>query len=138
MTDPREVGASEILTTAMNMVREARETVLVTMQAAEELAHPLPRDYFLLLEQKMHEGVQLIRIGFGSKEEFAHLQDQTQFSHSNYRFYPTESTDYRRMLLVDNKKMLFAKTDADGRHVFYTEDPRLIADLKTYAQTFSV
>lgn len=132
MTIPREVDASDILKTAMSMVRSAQKSVQATMQAAEELEHPLPRGYFLLLGQKLDQGVQLERLGFGSAAEFDELADRIHFNSQNYTFRRTDDMNYRRLLLVDDSKLLFVSNDTNGRHVYYTEDPNTIIEYKSY------
>ena len=132
---PREVGASDVLKTAMSLVRSAQKSVRVTMQAVEEIEHPLPREYFLLLREKINNGVKVIRIGFGGTDDFEKIKEQVGFENPNYTFRMTKETDYRRMLLVDDSKLLFAKTDANGRHVFYTEDHSLIKKYTEYFET---
>lgn len=110
----------------------ARHTINLTMQAVEEAQNPIPQEYFLLLGQKLEEGVQIVRIGFGTDEEFKMLRSRVYIEHPRYTFHRIDSADYRRMLLVDNSKMIFRRIDASGPHVFYSEDPQVIAEYKSY------
>ncbi len=116
----------------MNIVDSAKVAITITMQAAEEIDNPLPSEYFSLLRRKMREGVVITRIGFGSEKEFEKIKASVRFNDANYIFCRSNANDYRRMLLVDNSKLMFAEKGVDGRHVFYTEDSGKIDEFKTY------
>jgi hypothetical protein len=105
----------------------------MTMQAEEEKLHPLPEEYFALLLSRMETGVQVTRIGFGGEKEFEPLELQTRMDSPHYRFILAPSAAiYRRMLLVDGSRLLFAKTDKTGRKVYYTEEPETITAYTEY------
>jgi hypothetical protein len=128
----REIEPEKILETATAIVASARRSIQMTMEAREELASPLPQAYFQLLKQKLEEDVRVERIGFGKDQDFARLGDQVIFTHPNYSFTRTEAKDYHRMLLVDSSRLLFARVNESGRHVYFTEDPGVTADFRQY------
>lgn len=127
MKDPREIDSSEILREVSAAVSSARESVLATMQASEELANPLPRDYFVLLMKKMDAGVKVTRLGFGSREQFELLK-AVSVEHRNYRFLRTNSDEYRRMICVDNTRLFFNM----GGRFYLTTDHLLLSEYLTY------
>jgi hypothetical protein len=128
----REIESKKIVETAMGLVTSAKQNVQMTMQAKEEMTSPLPSQYFLLLKSKMDEGIHIERTGFGSEEEFEQLGEQVLFAHQNYSFRCVDDANYKRMLLIDGSKLMFAKSDESGRHVYYTEDPEAVSEYKEY------
>ncbi len=116
----------------MRIVGGAKKSVKATMLAKEEAGSPLPSDYFSLLKKKMTAGVHVIRIGFGSEKEFASLKKNVQIRNKNYEFYCLPKTGYQRMLLIDDSKLMFAKTIGKKRSFFYTEEPKTIAKYKKF------
>ena len=132
MLIPREVDASEILKTAMRLIQSARKTIRATMNAAEEIEHPLPREYFLLLHKKMGVGILVQRVGFGNKKDFSSIKDKVEINHPYYEFHRTEKRNYMRMLLVDDSKLLFAMKEKINNRYFYTEDKKSVEYYKKY------
>ena len=132
MSTPKEIEPAKILETAMDLIGLATSSVRITMQASEELANPLPPNYFALLEDTLTRGVRVIRIGFGTEGGFEPLHGRVHIPHPSYTFHRTDATDYRRMILADDSKLMFIKNDTHGRHIFYTEDSDLIRDYKEY------
>ncbi len=109
----------------------------VTMQAGEEMRNPVRAEYYGLLEKKMEEGVQIIRVGFGSPAEFTVLMAQRPYIHShhpNYTFRRVNNVGYQRMLMVDDSRMMFRVYEQDIPRVYYTEDEETI---RQYLDSFS-
>lgn len=130
-----EIDSQNILKTAMAMVRSARSTIRMTMEAREELESPIPEPYFALLREKMEAGVMVTRVGFGDEKDFEELASRVRIDSPQYAFVKTRSDDYRRMLLVDDRKLLYSRTDATGKHVFYSEDSAHISEYVHYFET---
>ena len=114
------------------MVGSATSSIRMTMHADEEVRNPIPEEYFVLLQKKVRDGVKVTRIGFGTEQKFAPLASRVFIDHPNYVFIRTEALDYRRMLLADGTKLLFARTDAMGRRVFCTDDASTIGSYAEY------
>ncbi|MBI5644795.1 hypothetical protein HY970_01730 [Candidatus Kaiserbacteria bacterium] len=129
-----EIEQSDVLETAMRLVRDAHSTIQMTMQAIEEIERPLPPEYFALLERKMNEGVKVTRIGFGRAEDFERIFSRVHIQHPNYLFHRTDQTDYRRMLLIDGSQLLFVRKDDTGRHIYLSDERE---DLERYTRYFS-
>lgn len=132
MSITREVDASEILTTAMRLVESARKTIRATMNTAEEIKHPLPRKYFLLLRRKMEAEILVQRLGFGREKDFSRIKDRVEIQNPYYQFHRTEGKGYKRMLLIDDSKLLFAKKEKIRNRYFYTEEKKLVEYYKKY------
>ena len=132
MTTPRELDNLEILETAKSIVAAAQTSVKATMLVSEELERPLPGDYFLLLRKKMDAGVKITRVGFGSNEEVGRLTDKIDFAHNNYEFILCRHGTYKRMLLVDDSRLMFATETPEGKRFYYSEDPDDITDYLNY------
>ncbi|MDP3948680.1 MAG: hypothetical protein Q8Q17_01885 [bacterium] len=130
----KEITPAEILKTAMRLIRSARKTIRATMNAAEEIEHPLPREYFLLLPKKMAAGILVQRVGFGNKKDFSSIKDRIEINHPYYKFHRIGKRNYKRMLLIDNSKLLFAKKEKGHNRYFYTEDKKLVGYYKKYFQ----
>ncbi len=128
------IGKEEILTKVKAQLLGVREKVLVTMEADEEKIHPTPKEYFDCFLTTMRNGKTGIRLGFGKRGLYENeLRDKVYLPDSlSYTFVPTDSTDYRRMLLFDDSRLICRKFDARTPHVWYSEDPKWIADYKKY------
>ena len=128
----QKIENSKILETAIELVANAHSTIQMTMNAKEEIENPLPDGYFQLLQTKMDAGVRVTRIGFGTSREFEPIRDRVMFENLNYSFIRTSLRDYRRILLIDGRKLLFVDTTNGKRQVFYSEEPSLISQFTTY------
>lgn len=102
------------------------------MLAKEEAQNPLPKEYFSLLKKKLAYGLQIERIGFGSKSELKKIRKVIEIKNKNYVFYSAPKSDYRRMLLVDGSKLMFAKTVNGKRYFYFTRDAKKIKSLNTF------
>ncbi len=129
-----EIAITKILATAMRLVRSAWKTIRATMNAAEEIEHPLPQKYFLLLQKKMDSGILIRRLGFGSKKDFSRINDRIEISHPYYQFHRAKSRNYMRMLLIDDSKLMFAMKEKKRNRYFYTEDKKLVGYYTKYFQ----
>ncbi len=122
-----EIAKQRVILTAEKLVREAKKDIIVTMDMKEELIHPLPVSYHVLLEKQAKKGVRVVRYGFGTKREYICLKPQV----SNIQFvYAGSLSFYQRMIVIDGKKALFRL----GDHVYYTEFPDLAACLVKYTE----
>lgn len=128
----QEVSSDHILKTVMVAVRSARRLIRATIDLDEEVRKPLPEEYFLLLQQKLAQGVHLYRVGFGSDEATSLFLQQQPFSHSGYHFSTNKKDPYRRMILIDDKILFFARQEQNSRRFFTTDDPQSIADALSY------
>lgn len=112
------------------MVQGAKTSIFATMDLAEELARPLPEEYFSLLAKKNKEGVRLQRVAFGTPEgfqEFLKLHpDQASYS------LLTASRDYRRMLLVDDIVLMYAVDVKGSIKFFQTSSLTVVKEFKGY------
>lgn len=102
------------------------------MNAAEEIEHPLPREYFSLLHKKMDAGILIQRVGFGNKKDFHRVKERVEIKHPCYEFHRIERGNYKRMLLVDDSKLLFAVKEKTNNRYFYTEDKELVGYYEKY------
>lgn len=122
----------------MRLVRNAKKSILMTMQAKEEAENPLPNAYFSLIRKKMEEGVQVIRVGFGLRHDFENMSDRVFIDEQNYTFVTTKALDYRRMLLVDGSKLMFVKMENGTRYVYYTDDVNVVNIYKHYFNRYTL
>jgi hypothetical protein len=125
MSTQSEISTNDIISRAMSIVADAKYEILATMDLAEELANPLPNEYFFLLQEKMNQGVNLNRLAFGTKEEFVQFQ-KNQPSRPEYACHLAKKGDYRRMLLIDRKELMFATSDSPEKKFFFTEEQKTI------------
>ena len=128
----QEVSSDSILETVMVAVRSARRLIRATMDLDEEVRKPLPEEYFLLLQQKLAQGVQLYRVGFGSDKTITLFLQQQPFSHPGYHFSTNKKDPYRLMILIDDRILFFARQEQNSRRFFTTDDPQSIADALSY------
>jgi len=128
----KRIDSSKVLITAMRIVKGAKKSIKATMLAKEEAQNPLPKEYFLLLKKKVRSSVQVERIGFGSKSEIRKIMKVVEIKSKYYAFHSAPKSGYRRMLLVDGSKLMFAKTVNGKRCFYFTEDPEKIRVLNTF------
>lgn len=123
----REIAKQRVMLTAQKLVRQAKKDIIVTMDMKEELIHPLPASYHVLLGKQANKGVRIVRYGFGTKREYARLKSQI----SKIQFiYAGSLSLYQRMIVIDGEKALFRL----GDHVYYTEFAELAACLAKYTE----
>lgn len=119
------IHPDNILKAVMARVATAKNEILATMDAAEELKKPLPPAYFQILQQKVEEGVRLKRLIFGPPEFLNAILARESFSGEAKR---AEKSRYRRMILIDGK-ILFSRQNG----IFYlTADRSAIRKAKKY------
>lgn len=129
----KEIDKSDILQKAMSIIGLAKHEILATMDLAEEVKKPLPLEYFSLLRRKIETGVKVTRLAFGSIADFRIFSQKHNITDENYECILVKSRNYKRMLLIDGKKLLFAVDDDGKRRFFYSTDPERI---KEYFQYF--
>ncbi|MEK7601852.1 MAG: hypothetical protein AAB480_04960 [Patescibacteria group bacterium] len=118
--------------TAQRLQNEAERSIYLTMEANEEKEHSLPKQYYENLRKVMDKGVKVTRIGFGTTQEFETLRDRVYIEHPNYMFHQTSATDYERMVLVDDSRLMFLVDDGKTKRRYYSTDPARIAKYKKY------
>lgn len=128
----QEVPSAHILETVMDAVRSAQRLICATMDVSEELEHPLPEEYFFLLNQKLDEGVKIHRVGFGSSKVIQTFLDRNLMDHPNYRFTANTTSAYQRMILLDGEVLFFAIGTGQDRHFYKTTEPGTISEYLSY------
>lgn len=137
MTNPREVERSKVLETAMQLVANAHTSIKATMHAEEELEHPLPREYFSLLREKMSQGVNVTRLIFGHADAIKKLVESIREASPHYKLVEARDINYKRMLCIDDQKLMFAQESPKGRTFFYTEEPAIIERYREYFDLYT-
>lgn len=127
-----EIDKSDIFQRAMSIVKTAKQEILATMDLAEEIEKPLPLEYFSLLKKKIAIGVKVIRLAFGHMDDFETFNQKHRIKNKNYECILAKSKNYKRMLLVDYKKLLFAVDNKNKRRFFYTTDLQYIQKFSQY------
>ena len=132
MSTPKKVKKTNILQEVMCIVISAKQEILATMDLSEELEKPLPAEYFSLIDEKMKEGVVVKRLAFGTNADFETFNNKNDIRSENYKCVLTTSKDYRRMLLIDQKYLFFAKETGNGRSFFSTTEKKSIKEFLDY------
>jgi hypothetical protein len=124
-----EIPPNQIVTQVMNAVSQAKTDLMMTMHLQEELTKPTPHSYHELVSRKLEEGIEVTRFGFGTTSEYVAIANVLDIDNSSYQFiHNADITDYRRCILIDDKKLFFKIND-----VFYsTTDQELIILVKQY------
>ena len=132
MSTLKEIKSAFILQKAMFIVNLAKREILATMNLAEEIKTPLPLEYFFLLEKKIKEGVKITRLAFGEPSELKIFNKKHKIKSKNYRCFLSTTKNYKRMLMVDGKHLLFAIGVQNKRKFFYTKNPQIIKKFSNY------
>ena len=104
----QKVEITEIMRLVSESVGSAQKYIIATMLLAEEIDSPLPTSYHNLLSEKIKQGVALLRLGFGSEEEFGKVQEMYQFNTGGYDFkLCVDCKKYQRMIIIDGKMLFF-------------------------------
>ncbi len=127
-----EVNANHILEHARSMVQNATKEILATMDLRAEVEKPLPQSYFILLLSRVLAGVTVTRLGFGEKKDFLILLKKLGYSHVNYNFIFANNLSYKRLLLVDNHKLIFAVDKNGSDRFFYTTNKQILQKYRAY------
>jgi sugar-specific transcriptional regulator TrmB len=119
-----------VVSRVVEAVSNAHDEIIATMHLGQEIEQPLPPAYHALLERKMGEGVALRRLGFGTEDEFATVQQMYPHSSENYSFVlQTDIDAYQRMIIVDRERLFF-----NSGGIFYTTTAKSLID--AFAQYF--
>ena len=132
MSTLKEIEQSNILQKAISIVKSAKQELLVTMDLAEEIESPLPLEYFFLLDKKMKQGIRITRLAFGTATDFKRFNKRHKIRNNNYKCILVKSKNYKRMLLIDGKKLLFIVDNKNKRRFFYTTDLQYIKKFSQY------
>lgn len=128
------INKEDIVKTVTGEVGEARQEITMTMLLSEELVSPLPRTYHDLILQKLLEGVEIRRIGFGNEQDFNQVVNRLQVESPNFRFDQISDISlYQRMILIDKSKLFFSLEDGFYR----SNDPSLIDIFSRYSDLLS-
>lgn len=124
-----EVQTPEIITTVMHAVSSARQQIYMTMLLSEEREKPLPHTYHELLKQKLTEGIKIVRVGFGSREDFGFISRNIGLDSTNFTFiWHSDTTAYQRFIMVD-KTLLFFNF---GGTFYRSSNPEVIRQFLNY------
>lgn len=134
MSTLEEVSSSKILRSAIFLVEKAKKEILATMDLTEEIKSPLPSEYLFLLKKKIETGTKIIRLAFGTRGEFKIFDKRCRIKNKNYMCVLRKKKNYKRMLLVDGKYLLFAVDNKKEKKFFYTRDPKYIEKFSDYFQ----
>ena len=128
-TNTQAITGNEIVRTVMNEVGSAENSIVMTMDMAEELGSPLPVAYHELLGTRLREGVQITRVGFGTPQDAEQIAQTRTFDSPYFTFLQNDNaTDYQRMILVDGNTLFFRYNG-----VFYrSTDGDIIEHFKQY------
>lgn len=127
-----KIPPEHIVEKVMAALAVAQKSVRATMLLSEELSQPLPVAYFALLESLLQRGVVIHRQAFGTPEELEKFawKDPCK-DYPQYHVKLQEVKPYRRMILIDGKKLFYKE---DG--VFhFSEAPEVISELFQYFQS---
>jgi|SRR3989344_302975 len=128
----KRLDNTEILESATQIVKSAQKSVKATMLAKEEIQNPLPKAYFSLLKKKMGSGVLVHRVGFGTTHEFRKIKKSVEIKSKHYAFHLVPKSGYRRMLLVDDSKLMFVKTLQGKKYFYFTKDREKVRSYRKY------
>lgn len=103
----KRVAEKNIIEDVKSQIATAKKEIAVTMLLREEIEKPLPKSYQKLLKKKIAEGISLIRLGFGSKEEYNQIREKYSYG-NNYSFrLIQEDKKYQRMIIIDDRIVFF-------------------------------
>lgn len=122
------INKKEILREVEDHVSRTENEILATMLLREEIKKTIPNSYKNLLNKKTEEGVKLIRLGFGSKEEYNMLSRKLVYK-KNYSFFLIEKVEsYQRMIVLDSKIVFFKA----GKNFFKSNYKPVVKVFKDY------
>lgn len=128
------VPTSAIVGRALRLVHEAQRRLRATELLTSPL-RPLPQEYMLAVQEKLDAGVILERIAFGTKEQFAAFQKLGFVKGPQYLLRRADAKHFQRMLIVDDREMLFAVDIGGSQLFFYTDEAPLVSEFVHYFET---
>jgi len=124
----QKIKTTEIVSEVKNHVSSAKKEILATMLLSEEVSIPLPKSYHVLLQQKVHSGVILKRIGFGKKKDYDTIKKREELTGRYIFRYCLALSDYQRLIIIDREVLFFG---IDGSFFKTTYKP-LVKVFSTY------
>ncbi len=118
------VSKSEVVQRAVELVKSARKTLLVTMILNREKGR-VPLDYEKALDKALKRGIKVTRICFGSQRDM--LRYGLSFDKRIKTGLVEQVSLYQRMIVVDKDKMMFGLSNGS----FYTSNNRLVIEAFT-------
>lgn len=140
MTIIKFIPQSEVVDYGFKLVKKAKKSLYLTMIMKDELVST-PPEYLTLLKQKITQGLQIKRIGFGNKKDYHRSIEQIGYKHvpDNFIFrYCNNINLAQRLLISDEKEMLFAVyKNKHQKAVFYTRSKPIIKGFLNYFKIIS-
>ena len=128
-----EINAPDILQKVLSVISQASMDILATMKLSEEIANPISKEYYKLLEKKMNEGVFLSRVVFGLENDLREFEKRCPHKVNRYKCIHAKTQNYQRMILIDRKWLFFAIDDIMGeRKFFFSENHICIKAFERY------
>jgi hypothetical protein len=132
MKDLIEIKKTNIRNKVITSVRNSKKEILTTMEITEEINSPLPKRYFLLLNKKKDSGVKIKRIVFGPKNIYHSYLKNLGSKNVPFVGKRISSKNYKRMILIDGKKLFFRKENGRKRTFYYTTSEKIINKYLSY------
>lgn len=127
-----EIKKSAVVSIASALIQIANKKLSTTMDLAEELLNPLPSAYHKLIQKRSKDGLRITRIGFGSPHNFIKVRGRITGNRNLIFRYISDTRKYKRMLLVDDKALLFSTQVGKIRRFFFSTDQKVITVYKKY------
>lgn len=124
----KNIHRNKIIEEVKRELLNAKKEILVTMLLKEEVENPLPLSYHSLLQKKTREGICLVRLGFGLKEEYNYLSKKYSYG-NNYTFiFIKDIRKYQRMIIIDDSVVYFKI----GKSFFKTNNAFVVKAFRSY------
>ena len=136
MGNTTQIKKENIRKKVISEIKKAKKEVLATMDIAEELASPLPVEYFSLLEKKHKQGIQIKRVIFGSTKEYKYFLKQIRDKNLFFTGRHTNSKNYKRMIIIDDTRLFFRKKVKNKTIFYFTTHDEYLKEYKRYFNRF--
>lgn len=99
------------------------------MELAEERDRPLSEEYHNAIVEAISRGVKVVRIGFGTQEDFNFMDKKLSLVYENYTFiHHPDVKSYQRLIMIDETLLFF-----NHEGIFYqAEDKDIIEKFSFY------
>jgi len=129
------ISPDTVVAKAMSMIAGAHTSIYAT-ELLSDNPPALPREYFELLQGKvLKEHISMKRIAFGTKPQFQRYTSVSFIDDPSFDCVLADSDQYQRMLMVDEREMLFG-IDRGGLHLFFYTDETAV--LEQFLRYFNV
>lgn len=126
-----KIPKGKIMGMAINLIKNTKKELLLTMLLKEEINNPLPQLYIKSLQKTINKKVKVKRLCFGNKKIFEKIKNN-KISEGIELYHINKVHLYKRMMIKDKKEMIFGVKKGRTYVFFYSKNRSVILKYLSY------